>query len=169
MNKMEILTSKWMMIAYIVITFGVILLILGKKSVNSEIIVNAPKEKIWQVLLNTEEYEQWNSVINSVEGILKEGERVKFMFHQEEGKSYPISAKVRKVETNSLLNQFGGYTGIITYNHTYTLNESDTNTKVIIHEEYNGLMVPFWNPKPVQKAYDRLNKDIKKRVESVKN
>ena len=106
-------------------------------------LVNAPKEKIWQVLLNTEEYEQWNNVINSVEGILKEGERVKFMFHQEEGKSYPISAKVRKVETNSLLNQFGGYTGIITYNHTYTLNESDTNTKVIIHEEYNGLMVPF--------------------------
>ncbi len=112
---------------------------------------------------------QWNSVINSVEGILKEGERVKFMFHQEEGKSYPISAKVRKVETNSLLNQFGGYTGIITYNHTYTLNESDTNTKVIIHEKYNGLMVPFWNLKPVQKAYDRLNKDIKKRVESLKN
>tara|TARA_B100000941_G_scaffold269750_1_gene227267 strand:- start:353 stop:628 length:276 start_codon:yes stop_codon:yes gene_type:complete len=91
------------------------------------------------------------------------------MFHQEEGKSYPISAKVRKVETNSLLNQFGGYTGIITYNHTYTLNESYTNTKVIIHEKYDGLMVPFWNPKPVQKAYDRLNKDIKKRVESLKN
>ena len=48
MNKMEILASKWMMIACIVITFGVILLILGKKSVHSEIIVNALKEKIWQ-------------------------------------------------------------------------------------------------------------------------
>ena len=120
-------------------------------------------------MLNTDKYEEWNSVIKSVEGILKEGGRVNFIFHQEEGKSYPISAKVRKVETNSLLNQFGGYTGIITYNHTYTLNESDTNTKVIIHEEYSGLMVPFWNPEPVQKAYDRLNKDIKKRVESLES
>jgi len=169
MNKMEILTSKWMMIAYTVITFGIILLILGKKTVHSEIIVNAPKEKVWKVLLNTDKYEEWNSVIKSVEGILKEGGRVNFIFHQEEGKSYPISAKVRKVETNSLLNQFGGYTGIITYNHTYTLKKSDTNTKVIIQEEYSGLMVPFWNPDPVQKAYDRLNKDIKKRVESLES
>ena len=71
------------------------------------------------------------------------------MFHQEEGKSYPISARVRKVETNSLLNQSGGYAGIITHNHTYTLNESDTNAKVIIYEDYNGIMVPFWNPEPV--------------------
>ena len=52
MNKMEILTSKWMMIACIVITFGVILLILGKKSVHSEIIVNAPKAKIANVIKN---------------------------------------------------------------------------------------------------------------------
>ena len=89
MNKMEILTSKWMMIAYTVITFGIILLILGKKTVHSEIIVNAPKEKVWQVLLNTDKYEEWNSVIKSVEGILKEGERVNFIF---------IKKKVRVIQ-----------------------------------------------------------------------
>jgi len=34
------------------------------------------------------------------------------------------------------------------------------------YEDYAGIAVNFWNPKPVQAAYQRLNEAIKKRAES---
>lgn len=162
---MEILISKWIIAVYVVFAVVIILLIVGRKSAHSEIMVKASKEKVWQVISNTEQYDQWNSVINSVEGNLEEGKNVKFVFYQEKDKSYPISVKVVKIETNKLLNQFGGITGILTYNHTYRLKEYGNETKVIIHEDYRGIVVPFWNPEHVQNAYDRLNRDIKNKVE----
>ena len=59
MNKMEILTSKWMMIACIVITFGVILFILGKKSVHIKKLIDKSYLKdynLWKKLKNRVAY-----------------------------------------------------------------------------------------------------------------
>ena len=164
---MEFLASKWMVVVYVIIVIIIILLLIGRKSVHSEILINATKEQVWSVLANTDQYDSWNTVINSLTGSLEEGGKVKFMFNQGEGKSYEISAVVRKIESPNLLNQFGGMTGIMTYDHKYILEDIDGGTKVTIHEEYRGIMVPFWNATPVQKAYDRLNQDIKTRVENL--
>lgn len=164
---MEILNSKWIILVLVILSTLIILYLIGNKSAHSEITVNAPSAKVWNVITNTQQYDEWNSVINSLEGNLKEGEEVKFMFHQEEGNSYPISAKVKKVEPNKLLNQYGGTIGIMTYNHKYILEEANGVTKVTIHEDYRGIFVPFWNSEPAQKAYERMNEDIKRRVESL--
>ena len=164
---MEFLTSKWMIGVYVVFGILIILFLIGRKSVHSEILIKASKEQVWSVLTNGAEYDSWNTVINSFEGDLVEGGKVKFMFNQEEGKSYPIEATVKKIKPNELLNQKGGIGVVMTYDHQYILKEVDGGTKVTIHEEYRGVMVPFWNAEPVQKAYDRLNQDIKSKVESL--
>ena len=40
-------------------------------------------------------------------------------------------------------------------------------TKLTIHEDYSGIFGNFWNPDPVQAAYERLHLAIKKRTESL--
>ena len=57
---------------------------------------------------------------------------------------------------------------ILTFNHKYTLESANDGTRLIIHEDYRGIMVPFWNPTPVEKAYERLAMDLKTRVEKLK-
>ena len=56
------------------------------------------------------------------------------------------------VEEGKLLNQYGGTKTILTFDHKYILVKEGIKTKLIIHEEYPGIMVPFWNPDPVGKV-----------------
>ena len=164
---MELLTSKWMIGLYLLVGLGCFLMLIGKKSVHSKISIDATPSQVWEVITNTSQYNEWNSVMLLLEGSIKEGNLVKYRFTQEEGKQYDIPSRVKKIIPSSLLNQGGGTFGIITFDHKYSLEEKEGKTELIIHEDYRGAFVPFWNPDPVQKAYDRLNKDIKNRVESL--
>ena len=166
-KKMEYLTSKWMIGIYIFIGLICFLLLIGKKSVHSIISINATPNQVWEVIINTSQYSEWNSVMNLLEGNIKERSLVKYRFTQENEKTYNISSKVKKIIPSSLLHQGGGPFGIITFDHKYILEEKEGKTVLTIHEDYHGVFVPFWNPEPVQKSYDRLNKDIKSRVESL--
>ncbi len=164
---MDILTNKWMLIVYVIVTILIILLVIGEKSVRSEINIQAPIETVWKVVTNTSEYAEWNSVMILLDGNIKEGNTVKYQFTQEEGKSYEIPSKVKIIEPEKLLNQFGGIRGVLTFNHKYIFEKDGDKTRLTIHEVYRGIMVPFWNATPVQKAYDRLCSDIKKKSESL--
>ena len=66
---------------------------------------------------------------------------------------------------NQLLNQKGGIPAVLTFDHKYVLEPAGETTVIIIHEDYKGLGVHFWNPEPVEKAYQRLNEALKSRVE----
>lgn len=159
---------KYLLISVgIIVVVFLVLVLVGKKSVRSEVLVDAPIGDVWKVITTPAEYDEWNTVINSVKGKMQEGQEVNFTFHQGEGKSYPIKATVKKVEEQKLVNQFGGMTGIMTFNHKFILEESGNQTKLVIHEEYRGAMVPFWNAEPVGAAYDKLVGEIKARAESI--
>lgn len=144
----------------------VALALTGNKSVHHEIGINAPIEKVWQTLTDMEAYTDWNPTMQLVEGEVKEGNKVKYLFTQEEGKSYEVASTVKKIIPHQLLNQNGGISGVLTFNHKYMLAEQGGRTIMIIHEDYTGIGVHFWNPAPVEKAYQRLNEALKDRSES---
>jgi hypothetical protein len=77
-----------------------------------------------------------------------------------------MDAVVKAMEPNRLLNQYGGMGFILTFDHKYTLEPVDSGTNVTIEEYYRGIMVPFWNPSPVEAAYHRLLFSLKNRVEN---
>ena len=98
-------------------------------------------------------------------GEIENGSRLLYEFTQDKNTKSEISITVKEITPNKLLNQVGGIPFILTFNHTYTLVPNGDATKVIIHEDYNGIGVNFWNPQPVEIAYGRLNEALKKRVE----
>jgi hypothetical protein len=159
---------KWMLIIALPILLLIILFLIGRKSVHAEIIIDANPAKVWKVLMEKTSYREWNSVLIPIKGDLVEGSSVTYEFFQDAKNKSVISSKVKKIKENTLLNQGGGIPGILTFNHKYILERSGNGTKVTIHEDYRGMGVPFWNPAAVQKAYESLCNDLKKRVESIK-
>ena len=123
---MAFLTSKWIII--LVITLLIILSFTFKKTVKSEIYINATKQTVWNVITNTNDYEKWNSVLTLVDGNLGERQKVKYNFTQEEGKQYDVSVVVKNQSSDNILNQCGGTKGIITYDHFYLLSEKNKQT-----------------------------------------
>ncbi|GLS26828.1 SRPBCC domain-containing protein [Marinibactrum halimedae] len=156
--------SKWVIGFIIVLVILVVLYVLGRKSVHSEVFIPVSPDKVWSVIVDTQKYPEWNPVMEVLDGELKEGQTVRYRFHQDEDNSYEIPSKVKKIEPSSLLNQTGGMVGMLTFNHRYVLTPESNGTRVVIHEDYRGVGAAFWNPAPVGAAYERLNQAIKVRA-----
>ena len=157
--------KKMMFIGIGVIVVIIILIFTGKKSVHHEITIEAPSQKVWETLINMSEYPNWNPVMKLIDGEVKEGCKVKYQFIQDADNISEIPASVIQIVPKELLNQKGGLPLILTFNHKYILESSGNSTRVTIHEDYRGIGVNFWNPKPVEEAYARLNFALKKRLE----
>lgn len=142
-----------------------LLAITGKSSVHQEILIQSTPEKVWNTLLNTGDY-SWNPVMQLQHGELEEGQKVTYLFTQDEETSYEINTKVIEITKDSLLHQRGGVPMIITFNHKYILQKNDSGTLLIIHEDYSGIYTHFWNTAAVNDAYARLANAIKKQAES---
>ncbi|RNC88518.1 MAG: hypothetical protein ED555_12830 [Allomuricauda sp.] len=164
---MDILSSKWFIGIAIIVLLLIVLIFTGKKSVNAEISINGTKEEVWAVLTNFTKAKEWNRVLIPIEGTLGVGNKIKYEFYQDEGgKAAVMDAEVRQIKSGELINQNGGIPGILTFNHHYFIKESGSTTTVKITEEYRGIMVNFWNPKPVEKAYERLLVSLKQKIEA---
>lgn len=166
---MSMFSSKWIIVVLLLILTLVVLFIIGRKSVHAEITIQASPEEIWAVLTDIQQIKAWNPVLIPIEGTLKEGADIKYEFHQDENNSSIIPATVKQMTENQLLNQVGGMTGILTFDHKYILEPLKIGTKVIIHEEYRGIMVPFWDPSLVEAAYARIGDALKDRIIQLKS
>lgn len=164
---MAMLKSKWILFVGIPLLAIAILYLIGKKSVRAEVSIVANPQNVWSTLTNVAQVKDWNKVLIPIEGDLAEGSTVKYEFYQEEnGKAAILGAKVKQLTVAELINQTGGVPGVLTFDHKYILERIDAGTKVTIHEEYRGIMVPFWNPDPVEKAYERLLVQLKNQLEN---
>ena len=164
MNTMTIPGSKWLIAVLALISILAILYFLGRKSVHTEITIEATSNEVWAVLTNTSKIQEWNPVLIPIEGKLREGSKVKYEFRQDDNSTSEILATVKQMIRDKLLNQNGGIPGILTFDHKYILESIEGTTKVIVHEDYRGIGVVFWNPASVEKAYEKLLIALKERV-----
>ena len=164
---MSILSSKWTIGLSILVASYLILWLAGKKSVEAEVTIEASADEVWEALTDLEKVRQWNKVLIPVEGQMSVNNKIRYEFYQEEdGKAAVMDAKIEEVVKSSLINQKGGIPTVITFDHHYVLSDNENKTTVKIFEEYQGVMVPFWNPEPVEKAYERLLAQLKTFVEN---
>ena len=144
-----------------------ILYFLGNKTVSNEVSIAKRPNEVWSVLINTDAYKEWNPVMELLTGEIKEGEKVSYLFSRDKENTFTIPTRVKKVIPGKLLNQSGGTPFIITFDHKYIIEANEEGSLLKIHENYKGVYVPFWNPKPVEKAYKKLSEAIKSKAESL--
>lgn len=157
---------RWLLVAGVVLVLLVLGALLPRKSVKAELLIDAPVEDIWSVLMDGASYSEWNPILVAVEGDFAEGAVMNVSMKTSDGGVTPVTPVVKKLQTHEELNQFGGMRGVLTYDHHWYLEPAGTGTRVTQFEEYRGIGVLFWNPAWVEEAYMEGLRALKERVEN---
>ncbi len=139
----------------------VLLALFARKSVQTELTIEAAPEDVWAVLIDPTSYAEWNPILVAVEGTFEEGATMAVDMRNPDGSITAMTPRVKELLPGSKLNQFGGIPGVLTYDHTWSLESVDGGTRVLQFEEYRGIGVLFWNPASVEAAYNEANTNLK--------
>ncbi len=111
------------------------------QEIKTEILIQAPQERVWRILMDFEKYSTWNPFIVSLEGIPMTGET---LVAQLSLKGRTITFKPKIVEISPFQNfEWSGSLplGLFKGNHYFTLERvSSDQTKFIHGERFTGLL-----------------------------
>jgi hypothetical protein len=143
------------------------------KQLNTEIIINAPVNKVWDVLVDFQKYPEWNPFIKSFEGEIREGESFKVTIQPPGGKAMTFNPTCLKLAENQEFRWLGHlfFKGLFDGEHIFELSPFGSGqTKFVQRENFRGILVPFiWNqlePK-TKKGFEMMNEKLKELVENV--
>ena len=144
------------------------------KRITTEIIINAPKEKVWNILTDFDAYPQWNPFILSVKGKAVKGERLTNTLRNG-NKTVVFKPKVLNVVPNQYLGWLGslGIKGLFDGYHYFEIEAlSPTQVKLKHGEEFSGLLSTAILKKiaeATRQNFIRMNQALKERAESNHN
>ena len=145
-----------------------LLLVIGKKTLTTEIIIDAPADAVWREFTNFSEYPRWNPFIKKISGDVKIGNRIHATIQPEGGKAMIFKPVILSFEKDKILQWEGRLLlpGIFTGKHTFQfIKIDDHKTKLIQKEDFSGILVPFFDLNPTLKGFKSMNELLKKRVE----
>ena len=157
---------KWLLIAAIAIVVVLAAVLLPRKSVHAELVINAPPSAVWAALMDAATYGEWNPIFTEVEGVFTEGAAMQVSMTLADGSSSQVEAFVEEMVPNQKLNQTAGIPGVLTADHQWLIEETPDGTRVVQHEEYRGVGVLFYDPSYVQDLYQQGLDALKKRLEA---
>lgn len=130
----------------IVILVAILAILLGLNmgtdlELKTEVVIDAPKEKVWEVLTETKKYSNWNPFIISVEGEIKLGSKItNIMVH--ENKETVFTPIITVFDENETFEWLGsGLGGMFKGRHYFKLEALDNGqTKMLHGEKFSGLL-----------------------------
>ena len=160
--------KKASLLVSILIVLVVILLLLGNRHISTEITINAPVDAVWAVLMDFPKYPEWNPFIPKVSGEIKKGNTIEVTFHTKGSDPMVFTPEILVNDANSLFRWQGRLLmpGIFTGRHTFKLEKIDEKkTRLVQKEDFNGILVPFFNFDSTIEGFTLMNEALKKRVE----
>lgn len=142
------------------------------QSIKTEVIINAPLEKVWAVLTDFEAFEQWNPFIRAIKGTAVMGEKIIVTVQPKGQKPMSFKARVLSHKPNDEFIWQGilGMRGL--FNGKYSLSVeviNDTQTRFIQNEIFTGLLVTlFWGKigESAKLGFEEMNQALKQRCEA---
>lgn len=116
-----------------------------KKQINTEIIINATREKVWQVLTNFSAYPAWNPFIINIEGELKKGSVLKNTL-QNGGKTIIFKPILQDVQCGESFSWLGSlfFKGLFDGLHSFKIEDIGNQQVKLIHsEKFSGIFSSF--------------------------
>ena len=147
--------AKWLILSLVAIAVLAGAVLLPRKSAHAELMFQQAPEEVWAALMDTSVQSDWNPIFDSVEGVYRMGATMQYGMVTADGDAVPVEARVIEVVPNKLLNQFGGYPGILTFDHRWILEATPEGTRVVQHEEYRGVGVLFTDVSYVPGLYQQ--------------
>ncbi len=143
------------------------------KQLHTEIQINASAETIWNILLDFENYKEWNPFIKSIKGDSSVGSKLIAELLQPDSKPMTIKPKVTSNKPNEEFSWLGHLLipGLFDGNHIFQLERIDDQTTRFVHKEnFRGILISFlWKmlDTKTRKGFELMNEALKKRAEAI--
>ena len=140
------------------------------KNLQTEIIINAPAEKVWSILTDFEKFPQWNPFIVKLEGKPEVNTRLRAELKNGDGVSV-FKPRVLVAEKNKAFEWLGSLPvpGIFNGHHYFRIEALNAGQSKFIHgENFSGLLAGFIMNKIGEQTRDGfigMNKALKERAE----
>lgn len=136
------------------------------KSFAAETVIQAPPERIWQILTDAAGYPGWNSTVSKVEGQISPGGSITVHATINPGRAFPV--KVSAFDVPSRMVWTGGMPlGLFKGERTFTLTPTGDGTRFAMREEFTGLMSPLIGRSipDLQPEFEKFAQCLKQRAE----
>jgi len=135
--------------------------------------ISAPASVVWAELTRFDSYADWNPFIQSLEGTVAKGNRIKVQLTPPGQKGMTFKPVITRLTQNQELEWLGNLIipGLFDGRHRFELQSNpDGSTTLIQSERFTGILVPFLK-KMIQGAtrdgFIAMNEALKKRIGEV--
>jgi hypothetical protein len=145
------------------------------REIKTDIEIAAPIEKVWDALMAFDQWGDWNPIVKAASGKAALGETLRFTMTGKDGKSGKDGQAYEPVITEfDAPKQFRFRAKMManvlfTNDKIFTLESTDTGTKLVHIEAFSGLMVGlFWGKMEgvIPGMLNSMNEALKEKVES---
>ncbi|MEM7271141.1 MAG: SRPBCC family protein [Pseudomonadota bacterium] len=150
----------------IILAVLLVLALTTKAEFTAETIIDAPPEKVWEVLMATEAYPDWNPTFVRIDGAFEDGEVTNHVLFPD-GEIVAIATQVAEATAPNTLKQSGGVPLLLTFENEWTLTSEGTGTRARLYEVNNGLYLWLWDESWVEPAYQKVAEALKLRAEAL--
>jgi len=143
------------------------------KELNTQILISATAERVWEILMDFERYPEWNPFVRSISGEANEGSRLKVHIKPEGGMGMTLTPLVVDSSPNQRFAWQGKLLieGVFDGRHEFILEGQGEAGIIFIHrEEFTGLLVPILWPMlktNTRLGFEGMNAALKARAEAI--
>jgi hypothetical protein len=139
------------------------------RHIGTEILIQAPPRRVWDVLTDFAAYPQWNPFIVSIEGRAEWGARLTLRI-QAGGEQHVFKPVVLQASAPTRLRWLGrlAVPGLFDGEHGFELRPEGAGTRLLQSESFQGFLVPLlWRKvEPMTRAgFEAMDQALKVRAE----
>ncbi|MBP2830792.1 SRPBCC domain-containing protein [Aquimarina sp. U1-2] len=134
--------------------------------IKTEIKIKATSQKVWQILMDFDNYPQWNPFIKKIHGEPKIGHTIKIVLPE-----MTFTPVVTSLKMNNEFKWLGSflYKGLFAGEHRFKIEDHGNGTLTFLHsEKFSGILVPIFKRKlltSTKQGFEAMNKKIKEIAE----
>ena len=158
--------ASWIRVAVLAVALGGC-----SSSMQSQVVIHAPAERVWQVLTDLDAYPEWNPFFVNAEGELVVGESLKLTMQPVGKDQQSFSPELLALAPHKKLVWRGRLwiPWLFDGTHTFSIERIDARSvRFIQHEDFAGMFVPFVGFEPYHQGWELMNAALKRRAEGQK-
>ena len=143
------------------------------KEINSDIEINASSIKVWDVLINFDNYPKWNPFMK-ISGNPQKGSTIQVFIKPPNSKGMTFKPKILEYVPMKKIRWIGKtwIPGLFDGEHSLIIKEIDENkVQFIQKEKFTGIFVPIFSGllKNTHKGFEMMNNALKNESEKINN